>query len=386
MPIRLLRLIHSFNPSGGGPVEGILQISPHLSELGVSTSVLSLDPPNAPFLADVKGLVTGLGPAFSGYGYRRDLSDTISYYARKHDVAIIHGLWQYHAIAGRRAFLKSNIPYYVYPHGMLDPWFNLNQPIKSLKKRLYWKLGDYRVLRDAGGVLFTSQRECTLARHSFSPYHVNELVVGYGTSRPPVRNSHSQNPFLVNYPHLFNSRIILFLGRIHPKKGIDLLMRAFATICACDPNLHLVIAGPDQVGLQLVLQKLALQLDIASRITWTGMLSGELKWGALHSAELFCLPSHQENFGIAVAEALACGLPVMISSSINISDDVASANAGLVHSPTQHGTTSAFHRWLTISQHERYLIGVNAQSLFESKYNFSSIASKLLPILNSARN
>ena len=91
---------------------------------------------------------------------------------------------------------------------------------------------------------------------------------------------------------------------------------------AKDPCLQLVIAGPDQIGWQADLQQMALTLGIADRITWTGMLSGKLKWGAYRCAELFCLPSHQENFGIVVAEALACGLPVAIADPVNISGEI----------------------------------------------------------------
>jgi len=101
-------------------------------------------------------------------------------------------------------------------------------------------------------------------------------------------------------------------------------------VAPTDPRLQLVIAGPDQVGWQAALQQRAAVLGIAERITWPGMLNGELKWGAFRCAELFCLPSHQENFGIVVAEALACGLPVSAAEPVNISEEVRVARAALV--------------------------------------------------------
>jgi glycosyltransferase involved in cell wall biosynthesis len=244
--------------------------------------------------------------------------------ARSHDLVIIEGIWQYHAFATWRALRVTGIPYFVYPHGMLDPWFKRTYPLKHLKKWAYWPWADYRVLRDAQAVLFTTEQERLLARQSFWLYQANEVVVGYGTSAPPGDAEQQRELFLSRFPQLRGQRILLFLSRIHPKKGVDLLLEAFAAVASSDPRLQLVIAGPDQVGWQAQLQQRAAALGIADRITWPGMLSGDLKWGAFRAAELFCLPSHQENFGIVVAEALACGLPVTIAEPVNIASEAAS--------------------------------------------------------------
>ena len=303
--MKLLRIIRSLNPLVGGPAEGIRQITPHLIELGVSATVASLDPPDSPWLSNQSFQAIGLGPVASNYGFRRDLVARIRSLANEHDVVIIQGIWQYHSYATWLALRGSRIPYFVYPHGMLDPWFKHKYPLKHLKKWLYWPWADYRVLRDATGVLFTTNQERLLARQSFWLYQANEVVVGYGTSAPPVDAGRQRDAFLKRFPNLRGQRFLLFLSRIHPKKGVDLLVEAFAEVSARDPALQLLIAGPDQVGLQAGLQQRAASLGIAHRITWSGMLSGEVKWGAFRCAELFCLPSHQENFGIVVAEALA---------------------------------------------------------------------------------
>jgi glycosyltransferase involved in cell wall biosynthesis len=114
------------------------------------------------------------------------------------------------------------------------------------------------------------------------------------------------------------------------------------------------------------------------------MLSGELKWGAFRSAELFCLPSHQENFGIVVAEALACGLPVAIAEPVNISAEVEAAGAGLVHPDTEAGTTGALRRWLTVPDGEKQQMGVRGEELFRERFDFASLARNLLPVLEAA--
>ena len=382
--MKLLRLIRSLNPEGGGPSEGICRISPHLEALGVSTTVASLDAPDTSWLQDQAFHSVGLGPVAGSYGYRGDLPARIRALAQQHDGVIIQGLWQYHALATWRALRGTNIPYFVYPHGMLDPWFKRTYPLKHLKKWAYWPWADYRVLRDATAVLFTTEQERLLARQSFWLYEAKEVVVGYGTSAPPADAEHQRAAFLGRFPHLRGQRILLFLSRIHPKKGVELLIEAFAAVASSEPALQLVIAGPDQVGLQASLQQRASALGIGDRITWPGMLSGELKWGAFRCAELFCLPSHQENFGIVVAEALACGLPVAIAEPVNISADVAAAGAGLVHADTAAGTAAALHQWLAMPWAARSEMGERGMQLFAERFDFASVASNLMPVLEDA--
>jgi glycosyltransferase involved in cell wall biosynthesis len=264
---------------------------------------------------------------------------------------------------------------------MLDPWFKHTYPLKHLKKWAYWPWADYRVLRDARAVLFTTEQERLLARQSFWLYKANEVVVGYGTSAPPADAERQRKAFFNRFPHLRGQRILLFLSRIHPKKGVDLLIEAFAAVASSDPRLQLVIAGPDQVGWQKSLQQRAAELGIAERITWPGMLRGELKWGAFRCAELFCLPSHQENFGIVVAEALACGLPVAIADPVNISAEVAAAGAGLVHADTVAGTTAALRQLLVLPADQQGQMGQRGLQLFRERFDFAAVAKTLLPLL-----
>jgi glycosyltransferase involved in cell wall biosynthesis len=379
--LKLLHLNRSLDPAGGGPSEGVRRIVPHLAALGVGCTVASLDLPGAPWLQDFSPPALGLGPVRGVYGYRRGLPSRLRDLARGHDAVIVHGVWQYHGFATWRALQGSGIPYFVYPHGMLDPWFKRTYPLKHLKKWAYWPWGDYRVLRDARAVLFTTEQERLLARQSFWLYRAREQVVGYGTSAPPGDPEGQRRLFLAAHPQLAGKRLLLYLSRIHPKKGVDLLIEAFAAVATGDPNLHLVIAGPDQVGWQAALQRQAAALGLTERITWPGMLSGDMKWGAFRSAELFCLPSHQENFGIVVAEALACGLPVAIAEPVNISAEVAAAGAGLVHADTAAATTEALRRWLRLPEPERAAMGSRAERLFREQFDFASVARHLLPVL-----
>jgi glycosyltransferase involved in cell wall biosynthesis len=382
--MKLLRLLRSLNPTGGGVAEGVRQLTPHLAALGVTTTLASFDSPEAPWLVDQPCVAIGLGPVSTGYGYRRGLPARIRALAEQHDAVIIEGIWNYHAFATWRALRGSGIPYFVYTHGMLDPWFKRTYPLKHLKKWAYWPWADYRVLRDAQAVLFTTEQERLLAGQSFWLYRANERVVGYGTSAPPGDAEQQRELFLSRFPQLRGQRILLFLSRIHPKKGVDLLLEAFAAVASTDPRLQLVIAGPDQVGWQAQLQQRAAALGIADRVTWPGMLSGDLKWGAFCAAELFCLPSHQENFGIVVAEALACGLPVAIGEPVNISVEVSTAGAGLVYPDSLEGTSEALRDWIMIPADEQRLMGQRGKQLFHERFDFASVARILLPVLASA--
>ncbi|HWG17455.1 MAG TPA: glycosyltransferase, partial [Acidobacteriaceae bacterium] len=168
------------------------------------------------------------------------------------------------------------------------------------------------------------------------------------------------------------------LSRIHPKKGTDILIRAFAATLAQDRAWHLVIAGPDQVGWQRDLEALAQSLSIAERITFTGKLEGALKWGAFAASEVFVLPSHQENFGIVVAEALACGLPVVLSDKINIWREVLRNQAGLVAPDTLGGTLDSLTRYTALTAGERAAMSTGALECFRQEFDFSTTSVKVL--------
>jgi glycosyltransferase involved in cell wall biosynthesis len=352
--MRLLHVIQSVDPAVGGPIEGIRQLAVAYIAMGISAEVASLDDPTSKHLHDFPLPVHSLGPTILGrYGYSSRLLPWLRENHTKYDCVIVNGIWQYHGYAVRRALRKTSRPYVVFTHGMLDPWFKREYPLKHLKKWLYWPWGEYLVLRDAAAVLFTSNEEMLLARESFWLYKVKPVVIGYGTRRPNVDLPLAARAFLDEYPHLRDKRIAIFLGRIHPKKGCDLLIEAFARTLALDATWHLLIAGPDQVGWQAQLVDQAHRLRIADRITWTGMLGGVRKWGAMGCSEIFVLPSHQENFGIVVAEALACGVPALISNKVNIWREVQNEAAGLVESDTLEGTEALLKQWIDFSPEER---------------------------------
>ncbi|BAN35171.1 glycosyl transferase group 1 [Sulfuricella denitrificans skB26] len=385
--MRILHLISSVNPEGGGPIEGVKQIARIAEGAGSIVEVASMDDPSAPWLAAFPFKVHALGPPrllskSIHYAYAPNLIPWLQAHHKNYDAIIINGLWQYHGFAAWRVLHGSKTPYFVFTHGMLDPWFKRTYPFKHLKKWLYWPWAEYRVLRDAKAVLFTCEEERILARQSFWLYRCNEEVVGYGTSAPPGDAALQREIFLNDYPELRNKRLLFFISRIHPKKGCDLLIEAFSRVAKADPSLHLVMAGPDQIGWQAELEATSKLLGIAERITWTGMLSGDKKWGAYRAAVVFVLSSHQENFGIVVAEALACGLPALISKRVNIWREVEAEGAGIVANDDLDGTIGMLKEWLNMKPEDQQKMKQNALICFTKHFEISAAVKRLYSVLS----
>ncbi len=381
--MKILNVLPSINPKGGGPIEGVTKIGTELTRLGHVQEIVCLDAPGEAFVAAHPRKVYALGPSKSGYRYNSALVPWLRAHAKNYDAVIVNGLWQYNGFGAWRALAGTGTPYFVFTHGMLDPWFKRTYPLKHLKKWLYWPWAEYRVLRDAKAVIFTSEEERVLARDSFWLYRSNEAVTAYGTSAPPADAARLSEHFLSQHPQLRGKRLFLFLSRIQEKKGCDLLIEAFAKVAHTDPALHLVMAGPDQTGWVATLKQQAEKLGVAHRITWPGMLQGDDKWGAYYAAEVFCLPSHQENFGIVVAEALACGKPVLISNKVNIWREIESDGAGIVQDDTAQATTQGLEKWLALSPPAREAMQQAAQRCFNNRFRIDRVAESLVRIIQT---
>jgi glycosyltransferase involved in cell wall biosynthesis len=340
-----------------------------------------MDDPNEPYVLNFPLPVFALGPTRGSYRYSPKLLPWLTTRAAAYDAIVVNGLWTYSGFGTWRALQNTTIPYYVYTHGMLDPWFKRRYPIKHIKKWMYWPWGEYRVLRDARAVLFTSEEERLQARQSFWLYRAREKLTLFGTAAPPPDREMLRKKFFVTHPRLEGRRLLLFLGRIHEKKGCDLLIRAFARLNNVESDLHLVFAGPDKTGWVAKLNNIAEELGISNRITWTGMLSGSDKWGAFYASEAFVLPSHQENFGVAVAEALSCGLPVLITNKVNIWREVEAAGAGIICSDSIDGVEASLRQWLSLKKEEREKIALSALAAYRGRFSIDAMASSLLEVL-----
>lgn len=379
--MKLLHVIPSLSPATGGPAEALRQLIPNYPAIGVAAEIACLDAPDATWLPSFPAPVHALDWRGGKYGRSPQLREWLTQNIARFDAVVAHALWSYPALAVSRA-ARNRVPYAVFTHGMLDPWFQRRYPLKHLKKRLYWPI-QYPVLRDAKAVLFTSRLESELATQSFRPSQWTSLVVPYGTNGPPSDEVAQRQAFEAALPQLANRRFLLFLSRIHEKKGCDLLVEAFAAVAPLHPEVDLVIAGPDQTGLQSKLKNRAEHLGVASRIHWPGLLTGSAKWGALRAAEAMILPSHQENFGVVVAEALACARPVLISNQVNIWPDIQEDQSGLIEPDTLEGTRSLLARWLALSEPEKSAMSARAHATFQARYSMRNCALAIQNLFSS---
>jgi len=382
--MKVLHIIASVDPAGGGPAEYLRHITVTMAEQGHDAEIVCLDPCGADFLGLYSVPVAVLGRWVGPYGFGPELGSWIADNADRFDVAVIHGLWNHAAIGPRRALRATGLPYVVFAHGMLDPWFAGQNRLKHLLKRLLWSFAQGPVLRDARAVLFTCAEEGRLAEGAFSGHGFSSRIVAFGTAAPPPTDPAQIAAFRAAVPALGERPYLLFLGRLHPKKGLDLLIEAFAGIASSQLGLDLVIAGPDQAGMQSKLMARANAVGTGPRVHWPCMLSGEAKWGAFRGADAFVLPSHQENFGIAVAEAMACRVPVLVSNKVNIWREVEACGGGLVANDDAAAFERLLGRWLELPEAEKLSMGEAARQGFARHFHIEIAAADLIEALAEA--
>lgn len=389
--MKILRVIATVDPATGGPVAGLRAITPALARLGHQTDFLTVDDPKAGYLQSWVGQTFAMGPSRGSYAYANRLRPWLRENLSRYDAVIVHGLWQYLGLAVRSITRElDGPPYFIIPHGMLDPSIRTAYPVKHVKKWLYWQIAERRILRDARAVFFTCQEERRLAQKTFPGYRSNERVIAYGAARPEGFPDNWTTAWRARSGTVAGHRYFLFLGRIHSKKGIELLLRAYGKITRTYALSHggtppdLVIAGPCMDDRYLATLKALAQAEgIGPAVHWPGMITGEAKWGALATAEAFVLPSYQENFGIAVVEALACGTPVLISNHVNIWSELDADNAALVEPPTQEGTTRLLERWLLLSADKRNKMADAARASYAKRFEIGFAAQNLVEHLSS---
>jgi len=381
--MKILHVIRSADPKEGGPIEGILQRGQRLTELGHEVTVVALDGIYPRYSPDFPLKRIGLGPGKGVFGQCPELAQWLEAHADEFDFISGHGIWQQSVAAMGPGLKNSRTPYVVWTHGMLDPWFDENR-LKRLKKMIYWPRFLAPVLERAHAVMFTTEEERRLAENRFRPYRFRQQVVAYGT-RGIVGDAYAmRSAFLQEFPELRDKRVLLFLSRVHPKKGCDLLVRAFSEVYGQDPNVMLVVAGPDQVNWIETLRAEAKAAGVEDRIVWTGMLKGDRKWGAFAAAEAFVLPSHQENFGIVVAEALSAGKPTLISDKVNIWREVIAARAGVVAPDNQAGATQLLRDWEKLGDAGRAAMSQQARPCFEEHFSVEGSVRDFLQVAEAA--
>ncbi|SIS42620.1 Glycosyltransferase involved in cell wall bisynthesis [Zobellia uliginosa] len=387
--MKILRVIASMNPKQGGPCQGIRNAIPELLKLGVENEVVCFDELDADYLGKDSFKIYAIGGAKNPWRYNSKLIPWLLNNFAGYDAVIVHGLWQYHshaAIKAMRVYRKSkkaSPKIYIMPHGMLDPYFQKakERRLKALRNEVYWRLFENKVVNGADGILFTCEEELLLARTAFANYNPKkEINAGYGIQPPPHNNPNNKKAFAEKVPKWKGEPFFLFLSRIHQKKGVDLLIKAYLRLEKELSELpQLIIAGPVDHAYGHEILKLG---ETSENILFTGMLTGAAKWGAFYESEAFVLPSHQENFGIAVVEALACKKPVLISNKVNIWREIEKEKGGIVKNDNEEETYELLKKWLSFSEVEKSKMAINAIKVYQEYFTIAQAARQFLKGIN----
>jgi glycosyltransferase involved in cell wall biosynthesis len=381
--MKILHTITSMNPELGGVTEFVSQIIPYLARNGIDCDVACMDDPNDPWITDKSFNIFATGRSKHRYSFSKRFYSWLNDNVSNYDLVVINGLWQYHGHASKMACISKNIPYFVFAHGMLDPWFKNHYPLKHIKKLAYWLLVERLIINDSKGVIFTCEEEKILARKSFPYYHPNEYVSAFGTKKNDFSKELAMKHFLDLFPKVTDKKIVLFMGRVHEKKGIDLLINVFGKQKKILKDYILFIAGPDNSEYAQKLKKLVFNLNINDQVIWGGMLKGQIKWGAYYYSDVFCLPSHQENFGIVVAESLSASTPVIISNRVNIWREISHEDAGIICEDNIASLENALINWVEIENVKKTSMSRNALKCFSLYFDITTTSKKLADILIS---
>lgn len=291
------------------------------------------------------------------------------------DVVHLHTLWTPLTAYTRSICSKLAKPYILMPHGMLSS-YSLRR--KGIRKRIYYRLIEKYNVEQARCLMFTSRYEQELAAEAF-PGLPRGTVVPLGAGESVVRDrAELAESFRNKYPIVAGKRIILFLSRIHPVKGLDRLLGNFQSILATHPNAMLVVVGGGDNRYVKQLINTVSDKNLEHAVVFTGPLMSESKWEAYAAAEVFVLPSRHENFGLVVAEAMHMGLPVIVTDKVGVSPYIVEHDAGIVLEDEEFGPALASTvANLMNDPNQAAKMGENGRAVTKSELNWMTAASRL---------
>lgn len=379
--MRVLHVIPSLDPGDGGPSVALPLMARALANEGIEVDA-------AATMTDADAIAQGIRfgesvarEGFDARFFKRQtgfykvslpLRSWLRRHARDYDLLHIHAVFSFASLAAAGAARKATVPYIVRPLGLLNAWGmeNRRRRVKALSFRLF----DRPALEGAAAIHYTSEAE----RDEAAPLHLRSpgWVIPLGIDLAPFRAPANPEIFLQRFPLAWERKIILYLSRVNPKKGLDLLLPAFARVHAKHPQALLVIAGEGDEGYVGGLHAEAARLGIANDILWSGFLGGADKLAAFAAASVFTLPSYSENFGIALVEALAAGLACVSTTGVAVSEDVRERDAGVVVPCEVGPLADALDRLLSDAV-LRSRVGANARRLAAKRFSLEAMGAAL---------
>ncbi len=377
--IRVCQVVASINENVGGPASSVTNLAQALSQQQICSHLLTLDYQNHGKQVPITNVILHNYPATFLTRNLRGFQPKARLALQKlasTDLDIIHshGLWMFPNLYARQAAVSDRLPLLISPRGMLEAWSLRNSLFKKLPA---WFLYENQNLKSATAFHATSHEEAESLRNL--NFRQPIAIIPNGVHLPDLNNQPNRQILIQNFPELAEKKWLLFLSRVHPKKGLDSLLYSWKCLTNQFPDWHLIIAGSDLIGYQVKLELLTAKLELKQQVTFTGMLTGQHKASALKNADLFVLPTHSENFGIAIAESLAYGVPVITTQKAPW-QDLDSYGCGWWIEDNQQALTVALTQAIKMSPEQRQAMGLKGRNLVETKYSWNSIASQMASV------
>lgn len=377
--MRILQVIPSLAPETGGPAKAVLELSHALIEAGQEVEIFTTQEAskNRSALKSLDGEKDIRIHFFERewpdwYFYSPSLKKGLEESLHRYHIVHIHGVWAYPTYIASRLCFQKKIPYLICPWGMLDKYCLSHH---ALRKKIYSLLVEKNNLNHAEAIHFSTELEKIRSKDFGLKFKTFVL--------PPGLNPQHYLNFAVpgqsrEKRFLAKKKTIIFLGRLHFIKGLDLLMTAFAQVHSTEPDAQLVIVGPDE-GMEDKLKYLAREKGIEKCTTFMGFKEREDKLSLLYDSDIFCLPSYRESFGLAALEAMAVGLPVVVSDQVGLQQEIERAQAGIVTACESKPLAQALLRLLN-DEDLRRLMGENGRRLVLENYQWCNIAKQTVKI------
>ena len=376
--MRVLHVIPSVAERSGGPATAIVPLCRALQEHEIDVALVStnegLPQINTDSLRDFKGVPTRFFPVQLGasFKYSRPLAAWLNQNAREFDVVHVHAVFNHSSLAAAAACRSAAVPYVVRPLGTLDPWSMKQKPVR---KRVFWHVSGRKIISRAAAVHYTAQAEKEATERFLAINHGRVIPLG-------VEACHESRAAGIAewFPVLHDEPYVLVLSRLDPKKGLDTLIQSFIALVRRQEfaSWRLVIAGD---GPRDYVAALKAKAANSHRIIFTGWVEAEQKEALLQNAALLALPSRQENFGFCVLEAMARGVPVLLSPQVNLARDIEAAGAGWIVGRAE--LTSGLAAALA-AESERASRG-HAAHTFAQRYSWQKTATDLIDLYNEVR-
>lgn len=378
--LRVAQVVTSINCEIGGPAISVPYLAEHLLYENLVCYLLTLNYVNKGKQTPVhccvnfhSHSVSAIVPRLRGLSFKLQ-NDLHTVASNSIDLIHNHGLWMFPNLYARQAAVSHQLPLVISPRGMLESW-SLKQ--SWYKKSLAWFLYERQNLKSATIFHATSEDEVQSIRKLGFKQPI--ALIPNGVRIPSLEEKPSREILIQTFPELADKKWLLFLSRIHPKKGIDNLLNVWHSLATQFSDWHLIIAGPDLTGYQPKLEAFLEKLNLKHCVTFTRMLWGEYKASALSNADLFVLPTHSENFGIVIAESLAYGVPVITTKGAPW-EDLQLHKCGWWIENNQQTLHMALNEGMNMSSQQRQIMGLRGRSLVETKYSWNSVAKEMASI------